>query len=55
MRDVLEIAERLGLPIPQAYREGVIANWERLLIQAALVMAAPVPDQQQDHQADFIP
>jgi hypothetical protein len=55
MRDILEIAERLGLPVPEAYRDGVIANWERLLLQAALVMAAPLPDEQQDPQADFIP
>ncbi len=55
MADLLEIAERLGLPVPEAYRDGVIANWERLLQQAALVMAAPLPDDRQDHQSEFIP
>ena len=55
MEGVLEIAERLGIPVPGAYREGVIANYERLLRQAALVMAAPLPEASEDHRADFVP
>jgi hypothetical protein len=53
--DIFEIAERLGLPVPAAYRDSVLANYERLLQLAALVMAAPLPDASQDHQADFVP
>jgi hypothetical protein len=41
---VLDIAASLGITIPEAYREGVAANYARLLEQAALVMAAPLPD-----------
>ena len=52
---ILEIAETLGFPVPEAYGEGVIANYERLLQQAALVMAAPLPETYEDHQADFVP
>ncbi len=52
---IREIAERLGLPIPEAYRDGVIANYERLLQQAALVMAAPLSETSEDHRADFVP
>jgi hypothetical protein len=55
VEDILAIAERLGVAAPEAYREGVIANWERLLQQAALVMAAPLPKTPQDHQPDFVP
>lgn len=55
MDAVLEIAEQLGLPIPEAYRDGVVANYRRLLEQAALVMAAPALDAVQDHQTEFIP
>ena len=55
MEDVLAIAERLGISVPEAYREGVIANWERLLQQAALVMAVPLPKTPQDHRPDFVP
>ena len=55
MDAVLEIAARLGTRIPEAYRDGVAANYERLLQQAALVMAAPVSEASQDHQADFVP
>ena len=55
MKEVLEIAKRLGIPVPKAYRDGVIANYQRLLEQAALVMAAPLPEASQDHQADFVP
>lgn len=55
MKEILEIAERLGIPVPETYRDSVIANYQRLLEQAALVMAAPLPDMPQDHQADFVP
>ena len=55
MDAVVEVAEQLGLPIPEACREGVVANYRRLLEQAALVMAAPLPETPQDHQADFVP
>lgn len=55
MDDIFEIAGRLGLPVPAAYRDSVLANYERLLVQAALVMAAPLPESSQDHQADFVP
>jgi hypothetical protein len=30
--------------VDEAYRDGVIANYERLLQQAALVMAVPLPE-----------
>lgn len=51
----LEIAEALGIPIPEAYRDGVVVSYRRLLEQAALVIAAPLPDTPLDHQADFVP
>ena len=52
---ILKVAEMLGFPVPEAYRGGVIANYERLLQQAALVMAAPLPETHEDHQAEFVP
>jgi hypothetical protein len=52
---ILEIAGRLGISVPEAWRDSVIANYERLLQQAALVMEAPLPDTAQDHQVDFVP
>ena len=53
--DALKIAGMLGFPVPEAYREGVIVNYERLLQQAALVMAAPLPESPEDYLADFVP
>jgi hypothetical protein len=41
---ILRIAAALGIPVDEAYRDGVIANYERLLQQAALVMAVPLPE-----------
>ena len=41
---ILEAAKALGIDIPEAYREAVLVNFERLMEQAALVMAAPLPD-----------
>jgi Protein of unknown function (DUF4089) len=41
---ILRIAAALGVPVDEAYRDGVIANYERLLQQAALVMAVPLPE-----------
>ena len=41
---ILEIAASLGIPVAKAYRDGVIANYERLLLQASLVMAFPLPE-----------
>jgi hypothetical protein len=52
---ILKVAEMLGFPVPEIYREGVIVNYERLLQQAALVMAAPLPAPREDHRADFVP
>jgi len=52
---ILKTAETLGFPVPEAYRAGVIANYERLLLQAALVMTAPLPEIHEDHQAEFVP
>jgi hypothetical protein len=40
---ILKLATTLGIQVDEAYRESVIANYERLLQQAALVMAAPLP------------
>jgi hypothetical protein len=40
----LEVATALGIPVDEAYRDSVIANYERLLQQAALVLAAPLPE-----------
>jgi hypothetical protein len=51
---ILEIAASLGIPVPEAYRDGVIANYERLLLQAALVMAFPLPETS-DSPAEFEP
>src|SRR5438445_290085 len=42
---ILQIAETLGFPVPEAYRDGVIANYERLLQQAALVIGAAQMDE----------
>ena len=39
---ILEVATALGIPVDEAYRDSVIANYERLLQQATLVMAAPL-------------
>ena len=50
----LEIAASLGIPLPEAYRDNVIANYERLLQEAALVMAFPLPESQ-DSPAEFVP
>jgi hypothetical protein len=52
---ILEIAASLGIPVAEAYRGGVLENYERLLQQAALVMAAPLPDTGEDHHAEFEP
>ena len=41
---ILRIAAALGVPVDEAYRDGVIANYERLLQQAALVMSVPLPE-----------
>jgi hypothetical protein len=41
---ILRIAAALGIPVDEAYRDGVITNYERLLQQAALVMAVPLPE-----------
>jgi hypothetical protein len=41
---ILKIATALGIPVDEAYRESVIENYERLLQQAALVMAVPLPE-----------
>jgi 1-carboxybiuret hydrolase subunit AtzG-like len=41
---ILRIAAALGIPLDEAYRDGVITNYERLLQQAALVMAVPLPE-----------
>jgi len=41
---ILEVAASLGIPVAEAYRDGVIANYERLLQQASLVMAFPLPE-----------
>ena len=51
---ILEIAALLGIPVAEAYRDGVIANYERLLQQAALVMAFPLPESR-DGPAEFEP
>jgi hypothetical protein len=51
---ILEIAASLGIPVAEAYRDGVIANYERLLLQASLVMAFPLPETS-DSPAEFEP
>ena len=51
---ILDVAAALAVPVPDAYRAGVVANFELLLEQAALVMAWPVADLPGD-AADFIP
>ena len=51
---ILEIATSLGIPVAEAYRNGVIASYERLLVQASLVMAFPLPETS-DSPAEFEP
>ena len=51
---VLDIAATLGLPVAEDYRASVIQNYERLLEQAALVMAVKLPEDADDH-AEFVP
>ena len=51
--DIESIAERLGFPIPEAYRDSVAQAFARLLEQAALVMAAEVPGD--GGGTDFVP
>lgn len=41
---ILKIAAVLAIPVDETYRDSVIANYQRLLQQAALVMAAPLPE-----------
>ncbi len=50
--DISDLAAALGLPIPEAYRAGVAEALVRLTEQAALVMAAPLPDTD-DRASDF--
>ena len=51
---ILEVAASLGIPVAEAYRDGVIANYERLLQQASLVMTFPLPETS-DSPAEFEP
>jgi hypothetical protein len=51
---ILELAASLGIPVAEAYRDGVIANYERLLQQASLVMAFPLPETS-DSPSEFEP
>ncbi|MDB5397951.1 MAG: hypothetical protein JWM91_5457 [Rhodospirillales bacterium] len=51
---ILEVAALLRIPVAEAYREGVVANYERLLEQAALVMAVATPNTVDD-LSDFQP
>ncbi len=52
--DILDIAAALAIPVPEAYRAGVLTNFGLLLEQAALVMTWPVADMPGD-VADFVP
>lgn len=51
---ILEIAAVLGIPVAEEYRDGVIQNYERLLEQAALVMAVPLAETADDG-TEFVP
>jgi hypothetical protein len=51
---ILEIAAVLGIPVAEEYRDGVIQNCEKLLEQAALVMAVPLPESADDG-TEFVP
>jgi hypothetical protein len=51
---ILEIATLLGIPVAEAYRDGVIENYKRLLAQASLVMAFPLPETSYN-QSEFEP
>ena len=51
---VLEIAKTLGIVIPDEYRASVLANFERLMEQAALVTAATLPSDADDG-SEFVP
>jgi hypothetical protein len=52
--DIPALAERLGFPIPEAYRQSVLDAFARLLEQAVLVMAAETRDLP-DSSTDFVP
>ena len=52
---ILDIAATLGLPVAEEYQASVIQNYERLLEQAALVMAVKQPDDAADSHAEFVP
>ncbi|HEX4507860.1 MAG TPA: hypothetical protein VH722_19190 [Alphaproteobacteria bacterium] len=52
--DIAALAERLCVPIPEAFREGVADAFARLLEQAALVMAAETTDDP-GGDLDFVP
>jgi hypothetical protein len=51
---ILDIATVLGISVAEEYRDGVIQNYERLLEQAALVMAVPLAEATDDG-AEFVP
>jgi hypothetical protein len=51
---ILDIAAALGIAVAEEYRNGVIQNYEKLLEQAALVMAVPVAEAVDDG-AEFVP
>lgn len=52
---ILDIAAALGLPVAEEYQTSVIQNYERLLEQAALVMAVKPPEDTVDDHAEFVP
>ncbi len=51
---IFEIAAALGIAIPDEYRASVLANFERLMEQAALVTAATLPSDA-DNGSEFTP
>jgi hypothetical protein len=52
---ILDIAAAVGLPVAEDYKAGTIQNYERLLEQAALVMAVTLPEDAADDHAEFVP
>jgi hypothetical protein len=52
--DIFDIAAKMGLPVPDAYRAGVANTLVSLMEQAALVMSAPTLEGD-DGALDFAP
>ncbi len=45
LADLDALATLTGLAIPPEYRDGVVAQFQGLMVQAKLVLGAPLPDE----------